>query len=110
MANPDTTRESMLSQPIKQCMLGVRRLLIRVPDLVTVAVPIDCRPAAVMNLNAPTFDLENEQTPLGMDHDEIGFTISLPAAPSRLPADVVKHDPMVGQFAERISNPSFGIL
>lgn len=48
-----------------------------------------------MDIDAPTFYLDNKHAPLRVDHKKISFSIALPPPSFRLPTHMVQDDPII---------------
>jgi hypothetical protein len=110
MADPHAGTKTMVSEPTDQRMLRRCRLFIRILDVVAFPEAICGDPAAALNVDAASLHFEYNQALAGMEDNEIRLAVTLAAATLRLPADVMQYDPPVGELAQSLRDPAFGIL
>ena len=92
----DLARDRRLSvhQVLQQRVLGAASLVERVLDRVSLVSGVRREPGAVDHFDAATFDLQDEDSAVSVEDDEVGLAVALAIRSDALPRDRVQRQAM----------------
>jgi hypothetical protein len=89
-------------------VFGSRRLDERVFDLVDLVVAIGREPPTIDYGDAPSLDLQDDQTVTRMERNEVRLPVTLTTTTHGLPAHLVEDVPLVAERCQRLPHSKLG--